>query len=68
MKQLITALIFIGLSGCEIPVSDAALCGETMTDRVAALRAGLEAHPETADAVGDPAVDVVIGHEAGCVK
>jgi len=32
----------------------------------AELRAGLEGHPETPNAVAEPAVDAVIGTEAVC--
>ena len=38
------------------------LCKSCLTE----LRAGLEGHPETPDAVGEPATDAVLGHEAGC--
>lgn len=53
-----------GLTGCA--ASDAAFCGATYTRVIADLRAGLLAHPETPDAVGEPATDAVLGHEAGC--
>lgn len=33
---------------------------------VVQLRASLEAHPETPDAVGEAGADVVIGFESGC--
>ena len=46
-------------------VSDSALCAGL--DRpVSDLRLGLEAHPETPQAVGEAGTDVVLGFEAGC--
>ena len=65
--RLIIALTLIGLSGCA-GVSDAAFCGEKYTRSIQGLRAGLEQHPETPDAGGEPGADVVLGHEAGCRK
>ena len=64
MRSII-ALALIGLSGC-VATSDAAFCGPDYTRAVQGLRAGLEQHPETPDAVGEPGTDVVLGHEAGC--
>lgn len=61
----ILVLTFLGLSGCTA-TSDAAFCAATYSRVIADLRAGLEAHPETPDAVGEPATDAVLGHEAGC--
>lgn len=57
----------LGTTGCAIPVSDSALCAG-LGNRMADLRAGLEAHPETPRAVGEPGTDVVLGFEAGCGK
>lgn len=62
---LVLVLSCLGLSGCGA-TSDAAFCGEDYTTVIAELRGGLEAHPETPDAVGEPATDAVLGHEAGC--
>lgn len=64
MRSII-ALALTGLAGCA-GVSDAAFCGPDYTRAVQKLRAGLEQHPETPDAVGEPGTDVVLGHEAGC--
>ena len=50
---------FLGLSGCFATVSDSALCPLTLQDREA-LSDGLIQHPETAPAVGDPAVSLLI--------
>ena len=61
----IAALTLIGLTGCNA-ATDAALCGPDLASQVASLRSGLEAHPETPDAVGEPATSVVLGYEAGC--
>lgn len=62
----ILVLILLGVSACTAPLSDAAFCGSDYTTNIAALRAGLEQNPQTPDAVGEPAVNVVLGHEAGC--
>ena len=57
--------IVLGVSGCLGSVSDSALCAGL--DRpVSDLRLGLEAHPETPQAVGEAGTDVVLGFEAGC--
>ena len=61
----ILVLTLVGLSACSA-TSDAAFCGTDYTAVIAELRAGLEGHPETPDAVGEPATDAVLGHEAGC--
>lgn len=61
--MLIGALI--GACGCAPRVDDAGIC-RGLGREVAALRRGLDAHPETPDAVGEPAVNVVIGFSAGC--
>lgn len=57
--------ICLGVSACSA-TSDAAFCAPDYTSVIASLRAGLEAHPETPDAVGEPATSAVLGHEAGC--
>lgn len=64
----ILVLTFIGVSACTAPTSDAAFCAPDFTGKIADLRAGLEDHPNTPDPVGEPATDVVRGHEAGCRK
>jgi hypothetical protein len=64
--KLILVLIFTGLSGCFAPTSDAAFCQPRFTQAVTELKEGLLAYPETPDAVGEPATDIVRGHKAGC--
>ncbi len=55
-----------GMSGCAVPApTDAGLC-LALAPAMAALRRGLEAHPETPGPVGEPGADAVIGFEAGC--
>lgn len=59
-------LAAIGVSACAGPsTTDPGLCLGQRAD-VARLRAALEAHADTPDAVGEAATDVVIGFEAGC--
>lgn len=54
-----------GLTACAPRVSDSALCAG-LNRPVIELRTGLEAHPETPQAVGEAGTDVVLGFEAGC--
>lgn len=57
----------LGTTGCETASrSDSAFCDYPFKGYVADLRASLEAHPETPNAVGEAGTDVVIGHEGGC--
>lgn len=63
-----TLAVISSISACAIPTSDAAFCAPKFTKAVAGLEGGLIAHPETPDAVGEPATDVVRGHKAGCAK
>ena len=65
MRQLAILAAAIGLTGCAVPVSDSAICAG-LGNHVSDLRRGLEGHPETPDAVGEPATNVVLGFEAGC--
>ena len=59
-------MALIGVSACAgQSATDAGVCIGQRAD-IAKLRAALEAYEETPDAVGDAAVDVVIGFEAGC--
>ena len=60
----IAAVTLLGLSACA-PVSDSAICAG-LGRPIADLRAGLERHPETPQAVGEPATDVVLGFEGAC--
>jgi hypothetical protein len=53
-----------GMTACTKP-ADEGLC-RGLREPVAQLRAALEAHPETSDAVGEAGADTVIGFEAGC--
>lgn len=67
MKALIILMAAAGLSGClkPAPPTKAVPC-LVLTPRTDALRAGLLAHPETPDAVGTPAADIVLGTEKVC--
>ena len=58
MKYAMLVLMALGLSGC-LAASDSVLCAETTKDRQD-LTDGLRAHPETPDAVGEPAVSLLI--------
>lgn len=58
MKTVILAMMLLGLSGC-LTVSDGVLCSETFEDRELLLD-GLKAHPEAPEAVGEPAVNLLI--------
>lgn len=70
-RSLLLLVALLGTTACVIPglderpPTDAGVCIALAGD-VAALRRGLEAHPETPDAVGEAGADVVIGFEAGC--
>ena len=68
MLKVALGLVAIGgLTACDVlPTSKPVLC-DALAVPVAELRAGLLANPDTADTVGDPATDVVIIAEAGCV-
>lgn len=66
MRHLLI-VIALGTTGCSMPVSDSALCAG-LKRPMSELRAGLEAHPETPDAVGEPGTDAVKGFEAGCAR
>lgn len=67
MRKIVLAMLAaIGVSACAGPsATDPGLCLGQRAD-VARLRAALEAHADTPDAVGEAATDVVIGFEAGC--
>lgn len=58
-------VIALGTTGCVRPVSDSAVCAGLAVP-VSDLRRGLEAHPDTPQAVGEAGTDVVLGFEAGC--
>ena len=64
MMRLILTITLIGATGCSVSVD--ALCTSGLPDDAARLRAGMEAHPETPDAVGEPATDIVLGVEGAC--
>ena len=68
MRKMILGLVaMVGLTACDVlPTSRPVLC-DALSAPVAELRDGLRANPDTADAVGEPATDVVIIAEAGCV-
>lgn len=55
----------LGTSGCVATVSQPGICAG-LKRPVADLRAGLERHPDTPQAVGEAGTDVVLGFEAGC--
>ena len=66
MKLSVMLMALIGVSACAgQSATDAGVCIGQRAD-IAKLRAALDAHPETPSAVGEAAVDVVIGQEAGC--
>ena len=67
MRRTTLALaLLIGATGCATQSpNDTGICIGQRSD-IARLRAALEAHPETPDAVGEAATDTVIGHEAAC--
>ncbi len=63
--RLMHILPVLGMTSCLGNVSEPGICAGL--DRpVAELRRGLEAHPETPQAVGEAGTDVVLGFEAGC--
>jgi hypothetical protein len=65
--KLLALLAGLGMTACA-PIPTGSLDGFCAANAraVAALEAGLLAHPETPDAVGEPGTDVVIGYGAGC--
>ena len=66
LKTMLGLVAIGGLTACDaLPTSKPVLC-DALAMPVAELRAGLLANPDTADAVGEPATDVVIIAEAGC--
>lgn len=54
-----------GCLGSATPPTDAVPC-VFLKPKLEALRAGILAHPETAEAVATPAADIVLGSEAVC--
>lgn len=64
MRYLLIVTVF-GLTACVRPAPDSAVCAG-LNRPVSELRRGLEAHPETPQAVGEAGTDVVLGFEAGC--
>ena len=66
MRLTIAALAVVaGTTGCSAPAVDSGLC-RALARPVQELRAALEGHPKTPEAVGEAGADVVIGIEAGC--
>jgi len=68
MKALALMLAAAGLSGClrsVSPSSDGVPC-VALKPRTDALRGALMAHPETPEAVGQVATDIVLGTDAVC--
>lgn len=64
---LIALMAAGGLSACKMPATptNAVPC-VVLTPRTDALRQGLLANPDTADAVGEPATAIILGTEAVC--
>ena len=65
LRTALALVALIGLTGCVKPATDAGLCLAQRGD-MARLAAGLRAHPETPDAVGEPATDLVVGYRGAC--
>lgn len=66
MRVLTILAALAGVTGCfPTPPTEAVPC-LVLTPRTDALRAGLRAHPETSEAVGGPAADIILGTEAVC--
>ena len=55
--KMLAPIVFLGLSACN--VSQPVLCEQSFDDR-ADLVAGLNDNPDTAEAVGKPAVSLLI--------
>lgn len=64
--RLLILLAAAGLSACGVPAPTNAVPCLVLGPVVGDLRAGLQDHPETPDAVAEPATDVVLGTEAVC--
>lgn len=64
----IAILAVTPLAGCFPTAPINAVPCLSLTPRTDALRAGLRAHPNTPEAVGGPAADLVLGVEAVCRK
>ena len=65
MRLMILAAT-IGASGCSVATSDAAFCGYAYTKEIDRLAEALQADPTVSDKVGEPATNVILGHDAGC--
>ena len=65
--MMIALISLIGLSGCAALVSTEAICART-ANSAENLRVGLIQNPQTPDAVGRPAVDILITLKAGCAQ
>lgn len=60
MRVTLALAAFLGLTAClASPVNNEALCVATAADRVN-LTNGLLANPQTPDAVGEPAVSILV--------
>jgi hypothetical protein len=59
MLKMLAPLALIGATACAAPTTDSAICMATRNDTPALFEA-LKAHPETPDAVGEPATSIVI--------
>lgn len=66
MRVLAILTAAIGLTACEVPPPTKAVPCIVLTPRTDALRRGLLLHPETPEAIGDPAADLILGTEKVC--
>ena len=69
MRCAVLMALATGMTACSVtaPVSDSALCSR-LAGPLAKLSDGLASHPETPDAVGEAATDVVIVGQSGCAS
>ena len=65
--RFLTLAAVLGLTACmeAVPPTEAVPC-LSLSPEVEDLRRGLSQHPETPDAVAEPAVNIVLGTEAVC--
>ena len=59
MRKTLALLLCLSLIGCAASISETALCRETDVDRTA-LNAGIVANPDIPEAVGNPAVGLLV--------
>lgn len=63
LSSLLTLAALLGATGC---VTTTTICGTEVEAASDLLNAALVANPQTPDAVGEPAVDIIIGIDAAC--